>query len=107
MSNLDNINIQDLEDDYASEKEFYDKFKERLASVQSFPGEYTFKFIVPSKGDGVDKLKEIFGTDATLSTRESANGTYTSVTIKKKVNDAAGVVYYYKQTAVIEKIMML
>lgn len=107
MSNLDNINIHNLEEDYATEKEFYDKFKERLASVESFPGEYTFKFIIPSKGDGLNKLKEIFGKDTHISQRESANGTYTSVTIKKTVNDAAAVVFFYKQASVIEKIMML
>lgn len=107
MSNLDKINIQDIDGNYTNESEFYDKFKERLASVESFPGEYTFKFIVPTKSDAIIQLKDIFGQDSNYSTKESSKGTYTSVTIKKHVTDAAAVVYYYKQCSPIKNIMML
>lgn len=107
MSNSKNINIQDLQNGYENEQEFYDKFRERLADVQQFPGEYTFKFIVPSKNELLEPFKTIFGQDAKYAIKESTKGTYSSVTIVKQVKDAAAVVYYYKSASSIEKIMML
>lgn len=107
MSKLNNINIQDLEDNYDNEDEFYQKFKERLADVQSFPGDYSFKFILPAKSEGISELKEIFGEESHFKTKTSSKGTYTSITIKKRVKDAAAVVYYYKKCAHIKNIMML
>lgn len=107
MTKKNNINIQDIDDSYKNEDEFYQKFKDRLADVQSFPSDYSFKFILPSDSDGITELKEIFGEDSTFDTKASSKGTYTSITITKKMTDAAAVVYYYRKCAHIKNIMML
>lgn len=107
MTKKNNIHIQDIDDSYKNEDEFYQKFKDRLADVQSFPSDYSFKFILPSDSEGIMELKEIFGEDSVFDTKASSKGKYTSVTVTKKMTDAAAVVYYYKKCAHIKNIMML
>lgn len=88
--------------------EFYLKFKERLEETHSFPSEYVFKYIVPAEQCIIAKLHAIFSSaNPSISTRDSRNGKYTSVTIKVAVNDANDVIIYYRQAAAIERIVML
>lgn len=88
--------------------DFYRKFKERLEQTHSFPSDYIFKYIVPAEQSIIAKVHSIFSSaNPAISTRDSKNGKYTSITIKVAVNDADDIVIYYRQTAVIDGIVML
>lgn len=88
--------------------DFYLKFKERLEQTHSFPTDYIFKYIVPAEQSIIAKLHSIFSSaNPSISTRDSKNGKYTSITIKVPVSDANDVVIYYRQAAEIEGIVML
>ncbi|WP_085536774.1 DUF493 domain-containing protein [Massilibacteroides vaginae] len=104
-----NEKIKVLEKDRNQHKDdFYLKFKERLEQTHSFPLDYMFKCIVPAEQNIIAQLHAIFSSaNPVISTRDSKNGKYTSVTIKVAVNDADDVVIYYRQAATIEGIMML
>jgi len=104
-----NENIKVLEHDRNQHTDdFYLKFKERLEQIHSFPSDYIFKYIVPAEQSIIARLHSIFSSaNPSISSRDSKNGKYTSVTIKVPVNDADDVVIYYRQTAVIEGILML
>lgn len=104
-----NEKIKVLENDRNQHTDdFYLKFKERLDQTHSFPSEYIFKYIVPAEQSVIAKLYSIFNSaNASISTRDSKNGKYTSLTIKAFVNDADDVVIYYRQAAVIDGIVML
>lgn len=99
------VNFQNINDDL-DEKDFYTTFKEKLEQVESFPGKYSFKFIVKNEANKLDELKVIF-PEETMQSNESKNGKYISLTITKVVKDADEVIAYYKKAAAIEGIMML
>ncbi|WP_353136662.1 DUF493 domain-containing protein [Pseudopedobacter sp.] len=99
------VNFQNIEDGLDG-KDFYATFKEKLEQVESFPGKYSFKFIVKNEVNKLDEIKAIFPDEA-MQTNESKNGKYISLTVAKDVNDANEVIAYYKKAAAIEGIMML
>ncbi|WP_245871985.1 DUF493 family protein [Dysgonomonas massiliensis] len=88
--------------------DFYVNFKEKLMLTHTFPTNYIFKFIVPAEQATIAKLHAIYeNAEANISSRDSKNGKYTSLTIKTAVNDADDVIIYYRQAASIEGIVML
>ena len=88
--------------------DFYVRFKEKLEEGHLFPTDYVFKYIVPAEQSIIAKLHSIFEkSKASIYTRESKNGKYTSLTIKVSVNDADDIIIYYRQAAAIEGIVML
>lgn len=98
LENDKNLNIDD----------FYLKFKKKLEDTHSFPTDYIFKYIVPSEQSAIAGVYSIFeNSNGSISTRDSKNGKYTSITIKVPVNDADDVIIYYRQAAAINGIMML
>ena len=98
---LENNKNQNVDD-------FYLRFKEKLNEAHSFPSVYIFKYIVPSEQSTIARLHSIFEkSNGSISTRDSKNGKYTSMTIKVPVNDADDIIIYYRQTAVIDGIIML
>ncbi|EEI91445.1 DUF493 domain-containing protein [Sphingobacterium spiritivorum] len=108
MSNLKNINIQDIGDGNDNQKDFYTTFKERLQDVETFPSVYTFKFILPKDEEQLNQIKSIFsGKDAQFSLKESKTGKYNSITVNVTVNDADEVVHYYQEVAKIKGVIML
>jgi putative lipoic acid-binding regulatory protein len=91
-----------------SQEEFYKKFKERLNDTTDFPSNYTFKFIVPTDHKRIAEVQKIFD-DARpqFQMKESKTGKYTSVTVVIYALDADQVIYYYKEAASIEDVMMM
>lgn len=88
--------------------DFYLNFKEKLELTHSFPTDYLFKYIVPAEQSIIARLHSIFeNANASISTRDSKNGKYTSVTIKVPVNDSDDVIIYYRQASAIEGILTL
>lgn len=102
-------NFEILENDKnQSEDDFYRDFQSKLEESQRFPGEYIFKYIVPTDEKTIAMIYAIFNDPkANISTRESSNGKYTSFTIKLEVQDAHDVILYYRQTSKIEGIVTL
>lgn len=104
-----NEKIKVLEKDRNQQTDdFFLTFKERLEQTHSFPSDYIFKCIVPAEQSIIAKIHSIFSSaNPSVSTRDSKNGKYTSITIKVPVNDANDVVIYYRQAAAIDGIMLL
>lgn len=89
-------------------EEFYNKLKKQLNETSEFPTNYLFKFIVPSQGEGVCKVKEIFfEKEASVSTKKSKNGKYTSISISIKMDTADAIISKYMQADKIENIISL
>lgn len=98
LENDKNLNVDD----------FYVNFKEKLEEVHSFPTDYLFKYVVPADENILARLHAIFeNSNANVSTRDSKNGKYTSITFKVPVNDANDVIIYYRQASAIEGILTL
>lgn len=103
---MSSINIQDISDDKGGD--FYESFKDKLLSVEQFPSIYTFKFIVPGIASNRETIERIFvHPSAQIQYKDSKTGKYNSITVKVFVNTADEVVDYYKQVAVIDKVVML
>lgn len=89
-------------------EEFYDKLKISLQATTEFPSDYTYKFIIPTSHKKLAEIQQVFdGTEPTFSSNESKNGKYTSMTVVVYVLDADQVIYYYKEVAKIEGVIML
>ena len=84
----------------------YANFKEKLESVQTFPGLYAFKFILTGGKEKLTELREVLPEEEFIET-PSKTGKYISVTVKKWMQDADAVVYIYKKVGEIKGIMML
>jgi len=81
-----------------------EKFKEKLNNEHKWPDEYTFKFIVPvNKEDELEKRLAGFE----ISKKNSKNGNYLSVTVKKIMDSADAVMEVYDKVSQIEGIISL
>jgi putative lipoic acid-binding regulatory protein len=79
-------------------------FREKLESEHSFPGEYMFKFIVPTQQV---KEVEMLWTEGHLTKRESSNGNYVSVTIRARVENPEDVIAIYRSASLINGLIAL
>ncbi|WP_452220924.1 DUF493 family protein [Lacinutrix salivirga] len=81
-------------------KEFYAKLKVQLYETTSWPSEYLYKFIVISKGDKVKEIESLFNNmGAVITTKESKNGKYTSVSVNVRMKDPDVVIKKYLEVA--------
>ena len=89
-------------------KEFYIKLKISLEETTTFPTKYLYKFIVPTEGDGVQKIESIFDNmGAVITTKVSSKGTFTSVSILVKLKSAKKVIKKYKEVATVKGVISL
>ena len=66
-----------------------------------WPSEYLYKFIVSTKGEGIEKVEAIFDNmGAVIETKQSKKGKYTSVSINVRMKDPDAVIDKYKEVAV-------
>lgn len=86
--------------------DIYVNLKEKLESVEKFPGVYNFKFIVTGGLDKIQDLRAILPQDEFIE-QASKTGKYVSITVKKQVQNADEVIAVYKQAGNIKGIMML
>jgi len=92
----------------ANPEEFYKSLKEKLENNHDFPGDYLFKFIIPTDEAKLTEIYKVFdGIKFTMSNRESKNGKYTACNINAFVLDADQVVYIYQEVARIENVILL
>ncbi len=88
--------------------EFYASLKEKLEATHDFPEDYVFKFIITNENAIHTEIYRVFDEiKFTLSTMDSKNGKYTSITINAFVLDADQVISIYKEVGKIPNVMML
>ena len=101
-----NKNIEFTDVPEGESVDIYANLKEKLESVQPFPGIYNFKFIITGGLDKVDELRKILPDDEFIE-QPSKTGKYVSITVKKQMQNADEVISIYKQSAIIKGIMVL
>ncbi|MBC3846721.1 DUF493 family protein [Winogradskyella echinorum] len=80
--------------------EFYEKLKAQLYDTALWPSEYLYKFIVVSSGTGIKDIEDLFNDlGAVITTNESKNGKYTSVSINVRLKNPEAVIAKYKEVA--------
>ena len=81
-------------------EEFYNKLRSQLYETTSWPSEYLYKFIVPTDESKINQIEELFNNlGAVISTKESGQGNYTSVSINVDMKDPDVVIAKYKEVA--------
>ena len=89
-------------------EEFYTSLKEKLEGTHNFPEDYLYKFIVNNEESKMTEIYRVFDNiKFTLSTRDSKNGKYVSLSINAFVLDADQVIKIYKEVGKIDGVMML
>ncbi|GAA3787336.1 MULTISPECIES: DUF493 family protein [Corallibacter] len=79
---------------------FYKKLREQLYDTSLWPSEYLYKFIVTSTAGKVEEVESLFDNlGAVITTKESKNGKYTSVSIHVKMANPDAVIAKYKEVA--------
>lgn len=79
-------------------EEFYKKLKEQLANTALWPTAYLYKFIVPTDPSKIAQVEAIFDNlGAVISTKQSKNGKYTSVSINVRMKNPDQVILKYKE----------
>ncbi|MCG1036429.1 DUF493 family protein [Polaribacter sargassicola] len=92
----------------SDKKAFYDKLKVQLEDTTAFPADYLYKFIVPSTGNQVKEVEDLFdNTGAVIKTKKSKTGKYTSVSIVLNIKSSDDVIAYYKEAEKIKGIISL
>lgn len=85
-------------------RDWWDNFQELLEDQIDFPGEYLFKFIVPTSN--LDDLKHVFGQHP-VRVRESRKGNYVSVTARMHMHSSDEVIAVYSAAAEVENVISL
>ncbi|NJX15663.1 DUF493 family protein [Tamlana crocina] len=81
-------------------EEFYKKLKAQLQDTAMWPSEYLYKFIVISDTAKIKQIENLFNNlGAVISTTESKNGKYTSVSINVRMKNPDAVITKYKEVA--------
>lgn len=89
-------------------EEFFKRLLVELENDREWPGEYLFKFIVPTDPAKIEAVESAFDAmGAVIVTKKSKNETYTSISINVHMESAAQIVGKYKQVAHIEGIISL
>ncbi|ARS40525.1 hypothetical protein CA265_12980 [Sphingobacteriaceae bacterium GW460-11-11-14-LB5] len=86
--------------------DIYANLKEKLESVEQFPGVYNFKFIITGGLDKIQDLRTVLPDDEFIE-HASKTGKYVSITVKKIMQNADEVIAVYKQVGNIKGIMIL
>ena len=93
----------------ADSEEFYSKLHAQLSETTEWPSSYLYKFIVPTDTNKITQIESIFNNlGAVISTKQSKNGKYTSVSIHVRMKDPDQVIEKYKEVgAKVEGVISL
>lgn len=87
---------------------FYKRLKAQLADDTSWPADYLYKFIVPTDDAKIKQIEEIFdNTGAVIQSKQSKNGTYTSLSVTVNLEGPEAVIEKYKQVGAVEGVISL
>jgi uncharacterized protein len=81
--------------------------RNRLNEIHRWPSIFMFKFILPSDEKKITHLKLIFGESAEFKFRLSANGNYTSITVREMMLSADDIFERYTKASAIEGVISL
>jgi len=81
--------------------------RDKLNAIHIWPSVYMYKFIFETDHAKLIQIQTIFGESAQFIKRESANGKYTSLTIKEMMLDADSIFARYEQMAAVPGIISL
>lgn len=84
----------------------YDELRNKL-DQEPWPNVYMFKFIIPSDNHKIATIESFFEDDAEIVFQPSANGKYTSITIRQVMLGADAIIEIYKKAGVVEGIISL
>lgn len=84
--------------------EKFAKLLDLLKDQHSWPGYYTYKFIL--KSEMVSQILVIF-PDEEVTQRQSEKGNYVSISVKKFFNTPEEVIEYYEKVSLINGVMVL
>ena len=101
-----NKEIEFTEIPEGTSNDIYANLKEKLESVEKFPGVYHFKFIITGGLDKIKDLRSILPDDEFIE-QPSKTGKYVSITVKKQMQNADDIIAVYKQVGTIKGIMIL
>lgn len=89
--------------------EFYNKLRVQLEDTSSWPSPYLYKFIIPTDVTKISIIEGIFDDlEAVITTKESKNAKYTSISITVQMKNPDQVIVKYKEVAVkVEGVMSL
>ncbi len=88
--------------------EFYNRLKTQLKDHSSWPSDYLYKFIIPSSLEKLATIEAAFdNTNAIIATRDSSKGTYTSVSVKVKMDSPEAVVEKYIEVSKVKGVISL
>jgi putative lipoic acid-binding regulatory protein len=89
-------------------EEFYNRLREELNNTSTWPGEYLYKFIVPTDPKKVEEVENTFDNmGAVIQTTKSKTGKYTSISINVMMENPESVVEKYIEVSNIEGIISL
>jgi putative lipoic acid-binding regulatory protein len=89
-------------------EDFYASLKEKLEATHDFPEDYLYKFIITNEESKLTEIYRAFDDiKYTLTSRDSKNGKYTSISLNAFVLDADQVIKIYKEVGKIPGVIML
>lgn len=89
------------------EDEQIERLRKKLNEIHIWPSIFMFKFILPTDRERITRLKLIFGEKAEFRERLSANGNYTSITVREMMMDADSIFVRYMLASEIDGIISL
>lgn len=88
--------------------EFYERLRAELDRANTWPAEYLFKFIVPTKNDNVLQVENAFDCmGAVIKTSQSKTAKFTSISVNVLMKSAEDIIAKYQQLSSIEGIVSL
>lgn len=89
-------------------EEFYIRLKEELYATSDWPSVYLYKFIVPTDTQKIVIVENAFDNmGAVITTHQSKNGKFTSVSVNVMMASPEAVVEKYQELASVEGIISL
>jgi hypothetical protein len=85
----------------------YENLKNELNRNHDWPIVYMFKFIIPSDIEKLAFVQSKFSAESVVTTRESANGKYTSITVRETMISADEIINKYKEMEGVEGLIAL
>ena len=89
-------------------EEFYERLKDELHNTYEWPGEYLYKFIIPTEPKKIEALENAFDNmGAVIQTKKSKNAKYTAISINVTMESPESVIEKYIDVSNIEGIISL
>ena len=88
-------------------EEFYASLRQKLEETNEYPVMYMFKFIAPTLSNKASQVTALFGKEANITSRQSSNGKFTSITVRLVMLSSDEIIKKYQQVGEIEGVIML